>query len=147
MSIKKSFTSRGKSILTIRVTSYENCCLQGYVSTDQEERGQAFCSGIQMLLMVDAFMNSVNTPQRNEEQRRFVSQNECFSMKNDWSENLEDISPIATFHMDVMFRQHTTWQGSLIWEEAEQEACFRSVLELICLMHDALTASEELTEK
>ena len=45
---------------------------------------------------------------------------------------------VATFSMRILFRQNSSWQGSLTWIEGNQEEYFRSVLELIVLMENAL---------
>lgn len=44
----------------------------------------------------------------------------------------------ATFILNVQFRQNSTWQGKLIWVEAEDEEPFCSVLELLKLLDSAL---------
>ena len=45
---------------------------------------------------------------------------------------------LATFRLEVMFRQHCSWQGKLTWVECNQEANFRSFLELLLLMNDVM---------
>lgn len=49
---------------------------------------------------------------------------------------------LATFELQVLFRQHTSWQGRLKWREKNMEQSFRSVLELILLMDSALRSLE-----
>lgn len=49
----------------------------------------------------------------------------------------------ATFLIQIQYRQHATWQGSLVWVEQEQEKRFRSALELIRLL-DSATETMEL---
>ena len=44
----------------------------------------------------------------------------------------------ATFELQIIFRQHTSWQGTILWLEENLEQSFRSVLELILLMDSAL---------
>ena len=46
----------------------------------------------------------------------------------------------ATFEMRVLFRQHASWQGELLWLEKDARQSFRSALELITLMDSALRA-------
>ena len=48
----------------------------------------------------------------------------------------------ATFEMQIIFRQHTRWQGIITWLEERMEQSFRSVLELILLMDSALRQAE-----
>ena len=49
----------------------------------------------------------------------------------------------ATFELKVLFRQHSSWQGIVVWKERKTEQSFRSVLELICLLDSALRDLEE----
>ena len=48
----------------------------------------------------------------------------------------------ATFEMRILFRQHASWQGELLWLEKNARQSFRSVLELITLLDSALRAEE-----
>lgn len=50
----------------------------------------------------------------------------------------EEESAIATFQIQVLFRDFFTWQGRLVWNEMDQEASFRSVLELMQLLDEIL---------
>ncbi|NLW77799.1 MAG: hypothetical protein GXY32_00065 [Ruminococcaceae bacterium] len=45
-----------------------------------------------------------------------------------------------TFVVNVQFRQHATWQGTVKWAGQNQEVHFRSVLELLKIMDGALIA-------
>jgi hypothetical protein len=45
---------------------------------------------------------------------------------------------IATFRLDVMFRQHCSWQGRMVWVEQGTEVKFRSFLELVLLLNDIM---------
>jgi len=44
----------------------------------------------------------------------------------------------ATFLVQVQFRQNATWQGTITWTEGKKVQHFRSTLELIKLMSDAV---------
>ena len=48
----------------------------------------------------------------------------------------------ATFALRILFRQNSSWQGSITWLEGKQERSFRSVLELILLMDNALSYAD-----
>ena len=48
----------------------------------------------------------------------------------------------ATFEMRILFRQHASWQGELLWMEKNARQSFRSVLEMITLMDSALRADK-----
>ena len=45
---------------------------------------------------------------------------------------------VATFATKVLFRQNTSWQGSVSWIEGQREEPFRSVLELLLLIDSAV---------
>lgn len=47
----------------------------------------------------------------------------------------------CTFEITVKFRQNATWQGQILWAEKNQKQNFRSVLEMLKLMDEALTES------
>ena len=59
----------------------------------------------------------------------------------------EAVKPIAqeeaagskcTFEITVKFRQNATWQGQILWAEKNLKQNFRSVLEMLKLMDEAL---------
>ena len=48
-----------------------------------------------------------------------------------------------TFVLKVLGRQHGTWQGSILWAEEKKEQYFRSALEMLKLIDEALIIKEE----
>lgn len=48
-----------------------------------------------------------------------------------------------TFVVNILCRQNATWQGSIKWIEGGIEKKFRSTLELIKLMDEAMAAESE----
>lgn len=48
----------------------------------------------------------------------------------------------GTFVVRVLFRQNATWQGTVSWVEGNKTQQFRSMLELIHLLEDALGTEE-----
>lgn len=51
---------------------------------------------------------------------------------------LEQKGGLATFVVHVKYRQHSTWQGEIVWAEKNQKQTFRSALELLKLIDSAL---------
>ncbi len=49
-----------------------------------------------------------------------------------------------TFIVKIEYCQHETWQGQVIWAEEEKTQRFRSALELIKLMDEAMAAGAEV---
>ena len=58
-------------------------------------------------------------------------------------EKQEPNSSKGTFVVNVQFRQNATWQGNILWMEENRKQNFRSVLEMIRLMDEALLESDE----
>jgi len=90
---------------------------------------------------------------RLKEKKRIRSLSQTVLLLNDLL-NLEDCpgSPVplvsgecageekkAVFRIQVLFREHHSWQGRLTWQNESQEAVFRSALEFIQLF-DAILA-------
>ncbi|MCL2365961.1 MAG: hypothetical protein FWC75_02815 [Oscillospiraceae bacterium] len=44
----------------------------------------------------------------------------------------------CTFEISVRFQQNSTWQGQILWAEKNMKQNFRSVLEMLRLMDEAL---------
>jgi len=55
----------------------------------------------------------------------------------------DDSDLLCTFEIAVRFRQNATWQGQILWAEKNVRQNFRSVLELIKLMDQALADGAE----
>ena len=49
----------------------------------------------------------------------------------------------CTFEITVRFRQNATWQGQILWAEKNMRQNFRSVLEMLKLMDEALSEGED----
>ena len=120
------------------VDSYENGVPRGHMYLGQE--GQCFDSLSQLLLRAEQLL------ERNGGVQSFTTPR-IFSLVrplNDASCDAERLSrgTAATFEMRVLFRQHASWQGELLWMEKNTRQSFRSVLELITLMDSALRAEK-----
>lgn len=104
------------------------------------QEAEVFESLSQLLIKVEAMLDEQRTPQSYTTQRTFASILE---------QSGEAEMPVAarrgecaTFELKILFRQHTSWQGTVVWKERRQEQSFRSVLELIHLMDSALRFRE-----
>ena len=53
----------------------------------------------------------------------------------------------ATFTIQVQFRQNATWQGTICWKEKRRQISFRSFLEMLLLMQEAVADSEGWNEE
>lgn len=48
----------------------------------------------------------------------------------------------ATFTIQIQFQQNATWQGTIAWAEGGKRQKFRSELEMLKLMMEAVAAGE-----
>lgn len=53
----------------------------------------------------------------------------------------------ATFTIQIQFQQHSTWQGTIAWAEGEKSQKFRSELEMLKLMMEAVASDKDETEE
>ena len=53
----------------------------------------------------------------------------------------------CTFEISVKFRQSATWQGQILWAEKKVKQNFRSVLEMLKLMDEAISESIDNLEE
>jgi len=126
--------------LTVCVDSYDRGVLKGRFYNAYQEMEQ-FESLMQFLVGVEAALEDQQIPQSYTALRKF-------------SEIIPLVDPAvtsqsirkgakATFEVQILFRQHSSWQGVVIWKERKQEQPFRSVLELLNLMDSALRGEKE----
>lgn len=136
--IRNVWTDVGR-INTVCVDSYDNGVLQGRLYSPCQEV-ECFASLSQFLLKMEQLLDETQQPQSYTRLRRFSSL---------LQPDLCGASPApvrrggrATFDLQVIFRQNTSWQGILHWREANVQHSFRSVLELVILMDSALRSLE-----
>lgn len=120
------------------VDCYVDSIPQGRVY-DAKRECVHFRSLSQFLLHLDQLLDQQQSPQTYTEARCF------FSVADDWHitqiESLQ-AGTLANFELTVLFRQHSSWQGILLWKEHQLELHFRSVLELVHLLDNALRSQE-----
>lgn len=131
---------RGEASRTtmICVDSYEQGVLNGrFYNYGQEDEGCSFHSLTQLIVGMEHILDSANYPQSFTAVRSFspISEPKLESP----ADGAIKKGKAATFVVKILFRQHTSWQGTITWMEEKCEQTFRSVLELILLMNSALT--------
>lgn len=96
-----------------------------------------FKSLSQFLLRMEQVLNDKQLPQSYTTPRTFASRSPEDLGETDLGVRR---GRLATFEIRVLFRQSSSWQGSIRWNEKDMEQSFRSVMELIVLMDSALTS-------
>jgi len=123
----------------IKIVSYENKALKGLLLNPFYEGAMCFDNLIQLLFLIENMQDSLRFPQKVMESRTFKKDipspdKTIISGKSSDHENA-----IASFKINVLFRQNASWQGSIVWLEKQMESQFRSALEMIMLMDSVLS--------
>ncbi|QUO38743.1 hypothetical protein KFE19_04335 [Dysosmobacter sp. Marseille-Q4140] len=118
------------------VDSYDEHVLRGRLYNPHRPEGIAFRSAMEFLLRMEDLLDDMHFPQSFSAVRSFGAPPERTAASPPAAERQE--GQRATFAVRVLFRQNASWQGSLTWLEEGKEESFRSVLELLLLMHSAL---------
>ena len=128
--------SLGQQTMLVCVDSYEGGVPRGRLYLPGQQ-GQRFDSLSQLLLRAEQLLEQGGA-QSFTIPRIFALAKPLRSAPCDADELAR--GKAATFEMRVLFRQHASWQGELLWLERDARQSFRSALELITLMDSALRA-------
>ncbi|MBQ7103601.1 MAG: hypothetical protein IJN89_06040, partial [Anaerotignum sp.] len=91
--------------------------------------------------MIERISDSLFFPQKAMELRHFedpASPQESDAFNFVTTADFTDKLPIATFELEIIFRQNASWQGNIVYAEKGLSSSFRSVLELLSLMDSVL---------
>ncbi|MBE6021329.1 MAG: hypothetical protein IJC41_04175 [Firmicutes bacterium] len=125
-------------LTTVCIDSYEDSQMVGRFYNPYLNEGISFKSLSQFLIQMENLLDNMNLPQSFTALRSFPTlparrQHDLTSGDTELIKGM-----LTTFTVRVIFRQHTSWQGSVVWLDQGTEQSFRSVLELILLMDSAL---------
>ena len=107
----------------VTVLSYHKGIMDGYLQHPRLDRKEKIVSLSQLVLLLNSLVDlehCINRPLP-------LVYPECSSAGS-----------IAVFSIQILFREHYTWQGRLIWKDEKQEYVFHSALELIQLLDELL---------
>jgi len=119
----------------ICVDSYEDGVPKGRLYSPSHDM-ETFASLSQFLIKMEMLLDESQAPQSFTKLRSFSATGLSGEMNHDPSPVRK--GALATFELQIIFRQHTSWQGVIRWLGQNAEHSFRSVLELILLMDSAL---------
>ena len=126
--------------ITVCIDSYDSGVLKGRFYNAYREMDR-FDSLVQFLTSVEVVLEEQQHPQSYTVLRKFSDH--VSAGDGTVTSGCIQKGKIATFEMQVLFRQHTSWQGVLIWRDRKMEQPFRSVLELVLMMDSALRTQKE----
>lgn len=102
-----------------------------------------FRSSFDLIAKMDEFFDNINFPQASTKRRSFfeTAQGAAGKRPNEVQrvdDMMEHRGDLATFVVHVQYRQNATWQGKIVWAEKKKECSFRSALEMLKLMDEAI---------
>ena len=127
--------------ITVCVDAYEKGVLKGRFYNAYQEMEQ-FESLMQFLTKVEHVLEEQQIPQSYTVLRTFSDA--VSGAEGSVTTPRVRKGAQATFELQVLFRQHSSWQGVILWKERKMEQPFRSVLELALLMDSALREEREV---
>ena len=133
--ISKNWTEEYRTIF-LSVDSYQQGVLQGRLFHPGSKEGQSFRSLSGFILEMEQILEKIEYPKSFTVTRTFAALHQKDPKLPDstyWE------GEKATFALKILFRQNASWQGSIVWLDQKLEQSFRSVLELILLLDNALT--------
>ena len=126
--------------IRLYVDSYDQGVIKGkYIPPGQEE-SRPFSSLVRFLVETESMLDEARFPQAFTAKRTFCSL-DAAAPEGGGAGGSVCTGKRATFDIRLLFRQHTSWQGTITWVEGRGEQSFRSVLELILLIDSALAGS------
>ena len=127
---------------SVCIDSYENQVLVGRFYNPYYPEGVSFHGVMDFLLKMEEMLDQMNFPQAFSDVRTF-SKVPVMTTKETREGKIQK-GLLATFALKVLFRQNTSWQGSVSWLEGGREETFRSVLELLFLFDSAVSSGEKV---
>ena len=121
---------------TVCIDSYESGVPSGRLYSRCLPDGRAFHGVTHFLLEMERALDTTDFPKAFTKLRCFTAPSEPTGT---FPAAEQRKGAISTFTVRILFRQNASWQGSILWQEGSQEQHFRSVLELILLMDNALS--------
>lgn len=150
--MEKKVISSNLSRLIICINSIENVTPRGFVGCPTTGWGTAFQGLFSMLSKMEDYFDAYQFPQstcqkrsfHNDERKQSANIKEGVSDMSDDKKTFPEKGEKATFIVHVQFRRNVSWQGVIRWVEQNKEQRFRSTLELIKLMDDAIGEDAEV---
>lgn len=126
-------------VTTVCIDTYSNTVPTGRFYNACLPEGRRFQSLAQFLQEMEHILDTTDFPKAFSEVRTFAPP---APTPRQACPTQQQTGKLATFAIRILFRQNMSWQGTVTWLEGQQEQSFRSVLELILLICNALSYQE-----
>ena len=150
---KKGMVTAVSIRMRAEIVSFDNGSLRGELYSHFLDKPYVFYSLLRMIEKMEEIFDKNRFPEKFMLPRTFGNAKSGKRAKTKGSEEMNDSErpekneatggSKCTFEISVKFRQNATWQGQILWAEKNLKQTFRSVLEMLKLMDEALTDGEE----
>ncbi|MCL2151891.1 MAG: hypothetical protein FWH57_02860 [Oscillospiraceae bacterium] len=145
----KSIVTTVTVMMRAEISSFNDGTIRGELHSQYLEAPCVFFDVIYMIEKMEEIFDSKGFPMMFLKPRAFSDSRQAVrknkTVKNYAMKDIIDIKATeglevakCTFEIAVRFRQNATWQGQIIWAEKNLKQNFRSVLEMLRLMDEAL---------
>ena len=149
---KKAIVTTMTIKMRTEIVSYEDGMLRGELHSAYLETPYVFFDLMRMIEKMEEIFDSKGFPQAFLKPRTFSEASRAVKQNKQYIKNktMNDLGLVdlktsdgpdgvkCTFEIAVRFRQNATWQGQITWVEKNLKQNFRSVLEMLRLMDEAL---------
>lgn len=140
----------GEASFYLIVDEFKEQKIKGRLYFPLIDRYQPFQTLIKMITAAEEYLNLHKSPQRTHDFRSFLGTGANTEKGSDFTmDNKEGKMPEcgckATFIVKVKYRQNATFQGTIQWLDKNKTQNFRSDLEMLKLIDEALNESEPET--
>lgn len=135
------------TVTKLTIYQNENYEYDGYFYNEYDGLHIKFHSLLQLLKELDNLFDRFTFPEVTHEYRKFSTpkdKNERMSKETIMNKNdsvSDESVKNATFLLHVKFRRNASWQGQIQWVDKNVKKTFRSTLELIRLIDNAIEQS------
>lgn len=132
------------SFINICVDEWKEQEFSGYFIHKYEMDKKIFTHALDMVVQIEKLLEEINYPQATTHRRSFKKVEATLTpnvqMQEVWSG--QEVGTyrgrLATFYIIIRGRANATWQGEMIWVEQNVKKKFRSVMELLAFMDNAI---------
>ena len=149
MTTKRSTRYRGSRAkdFVVSITSRKGMSIQGVVTHLISQQSQEFRSLLELISLLHDRLDEMGIPVAGVELRSWPKLHLTLERKGDYGlDEKPDVKKEtrvgdSAFLVRIIFRQNATWMGEIHWLNGEKKIYFRSLMEMIMLMQDALDTS------
>ena len=141
---KKRYQGSRAKDFVVSITSRTGVSIQGVVTHLIAQQSQEFRSLLELIFLLHDRLEEMGVPVSGVELRTWPKLH--LTLESKGAKSVEETSDAiketrvgdCAFLIRIIFRQNATWMGEIHWLNGEKKIYFRSLMEMIMLMQDAL---------